>query len=94
MVDVDSWSVGSAKIVSAVTANVSASSTFLANPVTNRITPWNTMVSEIDRWSSAAATSRYRTIGPAMSCGNIDLYAPNTTKLRVGTIVPRYTSTR
>ena len=73
-------------------ATVFASRTFFARPTMNRRRPapksprfslrlriWSWMV-----W--------YRTMGPAMSCGNIEMYMPRYSGLRWAGTSPRYTS--
>ena len=59
-----------------------ASSTFLARPTQNRRAPKAKSSQVLTRWSSAAATVLYFTMGPAMSWGNIVTKAPKVTMFR------------
>src|SRR6059036_204667 len=71
-----------------------AISTFCDRPSTKRVTPSAKSDRVSVRRVKAAATSAYRTIGPAINCGKNDLYKAALYQRGCGVIVPRYTSIR
>ena len=64
-----------------------AISTFLLNPIKNRFMPDAASVTLCFLSCSSLSISVYRTIGPAISCGNSDTYVPNENKLHDTLIV-------
>ena len=75
-------------------AKLFANNTFLDNPNINLLTPAENLLNVVFLFSNCFSISTYLTIGPAINCGNKDIYSANFNNDFCTSAFPLYKSIR